>query len=104
MISSGKNVFNSNPNLALTELEYLCLKIATNPGRSAIWYLKQLNGYLAGNSLFDIHNSVFFNSAHDYIGKYYTHQYVKYNYVYKITAEGEDVAIRAAKKIGLTLL
>jgi hypothetical protein len=33
------------PNLKLTGIEYLCLKMATTPGKSGRWYLNELHKY-----------------------------------------------------------
>ena len=41
--------YSGNPNVALTGIEYLLLKMQTEPGRSKRYYLKQKNIYQRGN-------------------------------------------------------
>lgn len=38
----------NTPVVALTNTEYLCLKVAANPGHSARWYLRALSQYRRG--------------------------------------------------------
>ena len=38
----------SSPHVLLSDLEYLALKIAFNPGRPALWYLEQLRKSVGG--------------------------------------------------------
>ena len=40
--------YQGNPNVALTGIEYLLLKMQTEPGRSKRYYLKQKNIYQRG--------------------------------------------------------
>ena len=41
----------SSPRVLLSDLEYLTLKIAFNPGCSALWYLEQLRKYAGAVSM-----------------------------------------------------
>jgi len=41
----------SSPRVLLSDLEYLTLKIAFNPGCSALWYLEQLRKYAGAGSM-----------------------------------------------------
>lgn len=38
----------NTPNLALSNIEYLCLKMEANPGQSGRWYLRELHRYRFG--------------------------------------------------------
>ena len=100
------------PHVQLTALEYLCLKIATNPGKSSVWYLKQLNCYREGHLSIVNRFSFFFDPesygvAPTVVGfeKYFTNKYRGANWIssYTVTDEGMNVAKRAAQMIGLTL-
>jgi hypothetical protein len=44
LTNRGKNEMNiDTKNLALSNIEYLCLKMAAHPGKSARWYLRALH-------------------------------------------------------------
>jgi hypothetical protein len=93
------------PNVVLSSFEYICLKIATNPLRSANWYLKKLNGYITGNPRVPYWDDYFSENAINYTGVYFTNKYSGAEWIssYTVTAEGLNVAKKAAQKIGLTL-
>lgn len=95
-------------NLALFPFDYLCLKIAANPGKSAYWYLKALNGYKRGNSRVPMSWArCYFKEGGDYVGSYLKpvdKTKSKCGWVtYELMPAGMIVARGAAKKIGLTL-
>jgi hypothetical protein len=99
----------TKPHVQLTALEYLCLKIATNPGKSSVWYLKQLNCYREGH-LSIVNSYGFFFDPESYGGsagfeEYFTNKYRGAEWIssYTVTDEGMNVAKKAAQKIGLTL-
>ena len=97
------------PHVQLTALEYLCLKIATNPGKSSVWYLKQLNCYREGHLSIVNRFSFFFDpesyGGHAGFEDYFTNKYGGAQWIssYTVTDKGMNVAKRAAKMIGLTL-
>lgn len=100
------------PRVSLTAFQYLCLKIATSPKQSSIWYLKQLNGYLEGtSSVISVHHFFFDGDALDpwSLSISYKDYFVNQNAghhdqsSYTVTDKGMDVAKKAAVQIGLTL-
>jgi len=96
-------------NLALLPFDYLCLKIAANPGKSAYWYLKALNGYKRGNSRVPMSWArCYFKEGGDYVGSYLkpvdkAASKGRGVLTYELMPAGMIVARAAAKKIGLTL-
>lgn len=95
-------------NLALLPFDYLCLKIAANPGKSAYWYLKALNGYKQGNSRVPMSWArCYFKEGGEYVGGYLTRvdktKSKRRWDTYELLPAGMVVARKAAKKIGLTL-
>lgn len=96
-----QRTFIPSPNVVLSSFEYLCLKIATNPGRSGRWYLKKLNGYIMGDPCVPYWDDYF----SELTGVYFINQYAGARHVssYTITTVGMAVAKKAAQKIGLTL-
>jgi hypothetical protein len=90
-----------NPILALTESEYLLLKMATQPKNSSAYYINASNRYF--------NRTVFratFNLGTSYwYGYYYFDVKNKNSPVseYILTPKGMEIAMAAAKKIGLTL-
>jgi hypothetical protein len=99
----------AKPHVQLTALEYLCLKIAANPGKSSVWYLKQLNCYREGHLTIVNSYGFFFDPESFEDGRgfedYFTNKYHGAQWIssYTVTDKGMNVAKRAAKMIGLTL-
>lgn len=94
------------PRVSLCALQYLCLKIATNPGQTSIWYLKQLNGYLEGiPSIISDYGFFFYDESYRARESYFINKYKGAEWIssYTVTDEGMNVAKRAAAQIGLTL-
>lgn len=106
-IAKPQKANSSVSNLALTELEFILIKMATNPEKNSVFYIKALNGYLNGNPLYFDRSLAtnYFALGSKFIGEYYKD--VRPNIfeypIYKLTPKGMEVAIVAAKKIGLTL-
>lgn len=56
------------PKLALSNIEYLCLKIAAHPGMPARWYLRALHQYRFGTPGDGSWNAVYFSPRGIYRG------------------------------------
>ena len=56
------------PNLALNNIEYLCLKISAHPGMPARWYLRALHQYRFGTPGDGSWNAVYFSPRGTYRG------------------------------------
>ena len=59
----------NTPNLALSNIEYLCLKIAANPGMPARWYLRALRQYRFGTPGDGSWNALYFSPRGIYRGR-----------------------------------
>lgn len=57
------------PSLALSNIEYLCLKIAAHPGMPARWYLRALHQYRFGTPGAGSWNALYFSPRGVYRGK-----------------------------------
>jgi hypothetical protein len=57
------------PTLALSNIEYLCLKIHAHPGRPARWYLRELHRYRFGTPGTGSWNAIYFSPCGRYRGK-----------------------------------
>jgi hypothetical protein len=57
------------PKLALSNIEYLCLKIAAHPGMPARWYLRALHQYRFGTPGNGSWNAIYFSPRGAYRGK-----------------------------------
>jgi hypothetical protein len=92
-------------NLALTELEFILIKMATNPEKNSSFYIKALNGYLNGNPLYFDRSLAtnYFAVDSKFIGEYYKDVRPNdWEYpIYKLTSRGLAVASQAKHKIGL---
>jgi hypothetical protein len=87
-----------NPILALTESEYLLLKMATQPKNSLSYYLNALKKYLNSDDI-SINTPIYIltpNYIEMIMDGYQTP-------IYMLTPKGMEIAMVAAKKIGLTL-
>lgn len=94
------------PCVSLCAYQYLCLKIATNPNQSSVWYLKQLSRYLEGTpSIIDDYGFFFYGAEACNWEDLFTnkHKGEALTSSYTVTDEGMNVAKRAAQQIGLTL-
>lgn len=112
----------NRPRVALTNIEYIALKIAFNPGHSAQWYINHLREYAGVNSPdFDgiafigsqlIEFSVAHAIGHARIALEVPTSCIKREYLkcvvssdnvrgYVITEEGYKIARRAADIIGI---
>ena len=103
-------------NLALSNIEYLCLKMAAHPGKSARWYLRALHTYRFGYPGTGSWCAIYLNPSGKYRYKYFIdHAQQSITYVrwttgdalrsscgsFKLTSVGLIVARQAAVKIGL---
>ena len=104
------------PNLALSNIEYLCLKMHANPGMPARWYLRALRQYRFGTPGKGSWNAIYLSPRGRYCGVLFldtapkdkaasgrfTHTCSKKGQFHLLPA-GTAYARRAAAKIGLAL-
>lgn len=103
-------------NLALSNIEYLCLKIAANPGMPARWYLRALHQYRFGNPSKGSWNAMYFSPRGAYRGRLFIDEAPKDRAAngwitrtcsrrgnIQLLPEGVAKAKLAAAKIGLDL-
>jgi len=103
------------PNLKLTNIEFLCLKMAANPGMPGRWYLRELHRYRFGTPGTGGWNALYLSPRGRYRGRLFTDQAPKNRVVshrwrtraestvgqFHLTPAGKSVAEIAARKIGL---
>lgn len=101
------------PNLKLTNIEFLCLKMAAHPGKSGRWYLRELHQYRFGtpgtgswNALYlsprgRYRNVLFLNTAPADRSGSIDHRRCSKVGQFQLTPAGRKVARRAGWKIGL---
>jgi hypothetical protein len=65
------------PKLALSNIEYLCLKIAAHPGMPARWYLRALHQYRFGTPGAGSWNAIYFRAGGPYRGTLFIDEAVK---------------------------
>lgn len=59
----------NTPSLALSNIEFLCLKIAAHPGMPARWYLRELHRYRFGTPGKGSWNAEYFSPRGPYRGR-----------------------------------
>ena len=104
------------PNLALSNIEFLCLKMHGNPGMPARWYLRELHRYRFGTPGTGSWNALYFSPRGHYRGKLFIDEAPKTRIAcgmvtrncskkgqFRLMPAGTAYARRAAAKIGLTL-
>ena len=104
------------PNLALSNIEYLCLKMHANPGLPARWYLRALRQYRFGTPGDGSWNVGYFSPRGIYRGHLFNDEAPKDRAAngwftkrqsskgsFHLTARGHTYAQRAAAKIGAVL-
>lgn len=104
------------PKLALSNIEYLCLKIAAHPGMPARWYLRALHQYRFGTPGNGSWNALYFNPTGSYRGRLFIDEAPKVRATsgwrsrtcsrrgsIQLLPEGVAKARTAAAKIGLDL-
>ena len=57
------------PNLKLTNIEFLCLKMAANPGQTGRWYLRELHRYRFGTLGEGSWNAIYMSPSGRYRGR-----------------------------------
>jgi len=102
-------------NVKLTNIEFICLKMASHPGYPARWYLRALHQYRRGTPGTGSWNAIYFNPSGKYRNVLFTNsapedrakiswQGGKFQSScgsFTLTPAGHTVARRAATKIGL---
>jgi hypothetical protein len=104
------------PNLALSNIEYLCLKMYTVPGMPARWYLRALHQYRFGTPGNGSWNAMYLNPRGHYRGKLFIDEAPKNKIAcgmvtrtcskkgqFRLMPAGMAYARRAAAKIGVEL-
>ena len=107
-------LFKSAPSLALSNIEYLCLKMHARPGMPARWYLRALHSYRFGTPGTGAWNSMYFRTGGGYRGRLFRDTAPKTRPCrgmitrscsaigsFVLSGEGESYAARAAAKIGI---
>ena len=102
------------PNLKLTNIEFLCLKMAANPGESGRWYLRELHRYRFGTLGEGSWNAVYVSPSGAYRGKLFVdtapkvrvahgwkHRNCSATGNFELLPAGWTVASRAARKLGI---
>lgn len=102
-------------NLKLNNIEFLCLKMAANPGQSGRWYLRELHRYRFGTLGSGSWNALYMSPSGGYRGQLFTDTAPKVRTArsflshkkcssvgkFQLTEAGKGVAARAALKLGL---
>jgi hypothetical protein len=104
------------PKLALTNIEYLCLKMHAHPGMPARWYLRELHRYRFGTPGTGSWNALYFAPSGNYRGRFFVDEAPKLRPArgmltrscsrrgeFRLTLAGVKKAKLAAAKIGLDL-
>lgn len=104
--------FISQKNLKLTNIEFLCLKMAANPGESGRWYLRELHRYRWGTLSDGSWNAIYMSPSGGYRGKLFKDAAPKNRIAYgiftnkcsrvgsfQLTEAGWSVAERAMAKL-----
>jgi hypothetical protein len=101
------------PNLKLSNIEFLCLKMAAHPGKPGRWYLRELHRYRFGTPGTGSWNALYLSPRGRYRGQLFTNQapadragsidHRRCSKVgqFQLTPAGRTVARRAATKLGL---
>lgn len=109
-------LFKSAPALALSNIEYLCLKMHAHPGMPARWYLRELHRYRFGTPGTGSWNALYLSPRGRYRGVLFLDEAPKDKVAhglltrscskrgeFRLTWNGKLVAQRAAAKIGIIL-
>lgn len=109
-------LFKSDPVLALSNIEYLCLKMHAHPGMPARWYLRALHQYRFGTPGTGSWNAMYFSFSSGYRGRLFRDTAPKTRAArgaitrscsavgsFVLSEEGKSYADRAAAKIGIAL-
>ena len=104
------------PSLALSNIEFLCLKMHSNPGMPGRWYLRALHQYRFGTPGDGSWNAIYLSPSGGYRRKYFWDVAPKTRRSrgwrtkeqstrgeFRLLPAGTVVAIGAAAKIGLKL-
>ena len=104
----------NTPSLALNNIEFLCLKMAANPGQTGRWYLRELHRYRFGTLGEGSWNAIYMSPSGAYRGKLFvdTAPKVRVAHGWKhrncssvgdfvLLSAGRKVAERAARKLGI---
>jgi hypothetical protein len=103
------------PNLALSNIEYLCLKMHTHPGMPGTWYLGQLHRYRFGGPGKSSWGAMYLAPTGSYRGRLFIDEAPKLKRSrteaslcskkgsYRLLPVGVGYARTAAAKIGITL-
>ena len=92
------------PKVRLSNLGYICLKMLLNPGKSASWYLKELERYCFSARGPGKFCAFYFNerTRSDYAGRLYkNHSTDPRKGSWMLTNKGWDLARNAAQLIGI---
>lgn len=103
-------------NLKLNGIEYLCLKMAANPGRSGRWYLRELHRYKFGTFCTGSWNALYMSPSGKYRGILFNDNAPKDRVAhgmftsscssvgsFHLTLAGQNKAKLAAQKIGIAI-
>lgn len=104
------------PSLALSNIEYLCLKMHANPGMPGRWYLRALHQYRFGTPGTGSWNALYLSPRNIYRGHLFNDEAPKDRAAngwltrkqssrgsFHLTARGHAYARRAAAKLGIEL-
>lgn len=104
------------PNLTLNNIEFLCLKMAANPGQTGRWYLRELHRYRFGTLGEGSWNAIYMSPSGRYRGRLFIDESPKVRVArgwkhrncsavgrFELLPVGRKVAERAAAKIGISL-